>query len=318
MASTNYVLRHRKHYALAPAAAASAVSACQLSHISPKIEKPTTRKVVRATDLHGRGATIKRERAENLAMSRTSAGWIITRPHIPAVAGNIKTNERGKCGELSYQSLANLRYVAAHTPVTFRSMITLTYPSEFPTDQERIKRDLDVFLKALRRKTHSAFSYLWVLEFQKRGAPHFHIWVTHDFSQKSDLVELKRKAPKQPALVSMEMHNWCAETWYDIVGSNDAKHLRAGTCWELVRKIDGARRYIVKECAKKHQKKLPEGWNSAGRWWGASRDVRKAIPRPEPLSESDVEKMLAALPENCFNPRTTTPFRCIWTPPTID
>lgn len=62
------------------------------------------------------------------------------------------------------------------------SMITLTY-GDYPTDKIS-KLHLDRFLKRLRRfydKKHpnTPFYYLWVLEKQKRGAPHYHILTPH-------------------------------------------------------------------------------------------------------------------------------------------
>lgn len=51
--------------------------------------------------------------------------------------------------------------------------ITLTYGQNFPAPREA-KRHLDNFIKRLRRK-HDGLSGFWRLEFQKRGAPHFHL-----------------------------------------------------------------------------------------------------------------------------------------------
>lgn len=51
--------------------------------------------------------------------------------------------------------------------------ITLTYGQAFPSPREA-KRHLDNFMKQLRRK-HETVSGFWRLEFQRRGAPHFHM-----------------------------------------------------------------------------------------------------------------------------------------------
>lgn len=285
--------------------------ACQLGHISPKGQNSKLKK----SDLRGKGGTIRRERSLNLAMSITSAGWLRSRPHISPVAGEKKSGgERGKCSELSYKSLQNLRYLVAHTTIVFQSMITLTYPAEFPYDQATIKKHLDTFLKALDRAIKTELSYLWIMEFQRRGAPHYHVWINEALPV--PLIEFKRKG-KQSAIVNPDRQKWCSETWFRIVESNDMKHLRAGACWEAVRDVDGAKKYITKECSKKHQKTLPDGWTNAGRWWGASRDVKQNIPRPRELSAQECEKMFAALPENCINPFTNLPFKFIWEPPPI-
>jgi hypothetical protein len=50
---------------------------------------------------------------------------------------------------------------------------TLTYPAEFPLDEETFKRHLKIFSQRfLRAFPHAAFH--WKLEFQNRGAAHFH------------------------------------------------------------------------------------------------------------------------------------------------
>lgn len=63
------------------------------------------------------------------------------------------------------------------------SMITLTYGKDYPSDKIS-KLHLDHFLKRLRRfhdkeYPNTPFHYLWVLEKQKRGAPHYHILTPH-------------------------------------------------------------------------------------------------------------------------------------------
>lgn len=51
--------------------------------------------------------------------------------------------------------------------------LTLTYGQEFPSPQAA-KRHLDNFLKRIRRHYANVSGY-WRFEFQKRGAPHFHL-----------------------------------------------------------------------------------------------------------------------------------------------
>jgi len=45
----------------------------------------------------------------------------------------------------------------------------------FPTDGVTHKADLDAFIKRCKRKFSNEIEYLWKLEFQKRGAPHYHM-----------------------------------------------------------------------------------------------------------------------------------------------
>jgi hypothetical protein len=91
--------------------------------------------------------------------------------------------------------------------------------------------------------TYSAF---WFLEFQARGAPHFHIFCTWSPNKE-----------------------WVAKTWYFIVGSEDDRHLRAGTRVEFIRSgRAGTISYASKYAAKQEQKDVPSDYENVGRFWG--------------------------------------------------
>lgn len=89
--------------------------------------------------------------------------------------------------------------------------LTLTYPGEYSSDMLQYKNDLNKFRKRLKR----AFSLnwaIWFLEFQARGAPHYHLVLT--FNSVIDLSYFR---------------SWCSSNWYDCVHSGDIKHFKAGT-----------------------------------------------------------------------------------------
>lgn len=71
---------------------------------------------------------------------------------------------------LRFLASINLAIRMKSSPVV---MITLTYPAEWP-DLDRSRADLKAFLMVLRRYAPDA-SGVWRKEFQKRGAPHFHL-----------------------------------------------------------------------------------------------------------------------------------------------
>ena len=87
---------------------------------------------------------------------------------------------------------------------------TLTFPAEFPTWEEA-KRDLQAFRKRVERAWPMAWA-LWLDEYQTRGAPHFHLVIV--FEDPVNVWEFRR---------------WQSRAWYEVVGSDDPKHLRAGT-----------------------------------------------------------------------------------------
>lgn len=157
----------------------------------------------------------------------------------------------------SWRSRKRLAFVASNTDIVFTSMLTLTYPRQFPNDGDDVKRNLKAFREALRRK-HPGVSLLWFLEFQRRGAPHIHILI-------------------RGVRVYKAMQQWVSKTWYRICGTGDTRHLRAGTRLERIRKPNGARNYAVKYAHKMKQKVVPPGYRNVGRFWGHSRDVRPVM-----------------------------------------
>lgn len=159
---------------------------------------------------------------------------------------------RGELREWSRDSRKRLMFYAANTEIKFQTMLTLTYPN-VESDGREVKKHLNHFLTRLRQK-YSPVSYLWFLEWQKRGAPHYHVLT-------SCYVE----------------HHWLASVWYAIVDSGNPDHLKAGTRAEALREEEGGKRYAVKYAAKMYQKEVPDGYRNVGRMWGCSRDVK---PRP--------------------------------------
>jgi len=166
---------------------------------------------------------------------------------------------------LTFDSRRRLAFVASNTSVEFVTMITLTYPGDWENDGKEVKRHLAVFLKRLRRFWPGC-QYLWFLEFQRRGAPHFHMFVDAQLPEK--------RADKA------RVYRMIGEWWYKIVASDDPRHLKAGTRVEQIRKPKGAARYAVKYAMKAYQKIVPVAYRSVGRFWGHSRGVK-----PVPVGE---------------------------------
>lgn len=122
-------------------------------------------------------------------------------------------------------------------------MLTLTYPANFPMDGRLVKNHWRRFRQWMIR--NGAVTGLWVLEFQKRGAPHFHVFIREP---------LDRQA--------------VSDAWYRVVGSNDPRHHGAGTRIELFRNPPALGSYVMKYAAKMEQKDVPDGFGSVGRFWG--------------------------------------------------
>lgn len=136
--------------------------------------------------------------------------------------------------------------------------LTLTYPGDWRAvapDGRAVKRHLDSF-RARWRRAFGAPRGAWKLEFQARGAPHFHL-----------LLEV-------PEGVTLSgLRSWVSHSWAEVVGSPDPRHLLAGTQVTEFR-AEGraaASRYFAKHGSfgsKSYQHRVPPDFPDVGRFWG--------------------------------------------------
>jgi hypothetical protein len=122
-------------------------------------------------------------------------------------------------------------------------LITLTYPTSWSGASSEWKADFEAWSKRFRRRFPGT-CLAWKLEFQSRGAPHFHVLVVG---------------------VAFVPHEWIAASWYEVVGSGDPAHLAAGTEIHRVRAKRQALAYITKYLGKVDQ---TCGATYPGRYWG--------------------------------------------------
>lgn len=172
---------------------------------------------------------------------------------------------RGRITEWSKKSRANCeKHIRNVKDGAIKYFLTLTYPSEFTNDGIRIKRDLSAMRKRLRRM--GVHDDIWFLEFQYRGAPHFHLYLG--------------QCPMNNLEKGIKA---CANAWYEIVGSGDPKHLKFTLglcggknkpCLELMRNPHAASYYAVKYVVKADQKEVPEAYMNVGRFWGYGGDLK--------------------------------------------
>jgi len=94
-----------------------------------------------------------------------------------STAGTTDHKGGGKRGEIQiFSPESRLRLFKLLHQITFNSVtfITLTYPDEFPDWGEKYKYDLKLFRGQIEYK-FGKLPAIWRLEFQARGAPHYHI-----------------------------------------------------------------------------------------------------------------------------------------------
>ena len=214
------------------------------------------------------------------------------------LTANLEGCERGKIEFLSMKSRRRLALRAGNSDVVMRSFVTVSYPAEFPCDGKVVKRHLNLLLKSLKRFCGD-LEYLWFLEFQKRGAPHLHLFL--DYALPAPLAVMKRRDARRvkEVRVNWNCQDWLSQRWFEIVGSGDEKHLAAGAAWEVIDKPDGAARYVAKESYKTFQKVVPDDFQNVGRFWGTSRGVKTDEGK---MVHATVDQMRAVFGDECFDP----------------
>lgn len=167
---------------------------------------------------------------------------------------SIESSTRGCISGFSYKSQTNCNFKFDSASRDMSTTICLTYPLELreKLDGRLIKKHFKAFILAYLRKFGLSGRYIWVLEFQKNGNPHFHL-VT---DCKADI-----KAQRE----------FVAARWYKIVGSGLEKALRAGTSCEVVRSRAGVAAYMASYLKKANQKQVPDNFANVGRFWGGSK-----------------------------------------------
>lgn len=181
------------------------------------------------------------------------------------------------------------------------AMVTLTYPGEWLSvapDGATVKGHLQAFFKRFERAWGVPWCGVWKLEFQRRGAPHFHLLMVPpegeagtarraDHEAKVALWEAgKGKRPRWKSAIGdgKNFRAWLSLNWADIVGHRDyeerRKHIIAGTGVDYAegdraRDPKRAAVYFGKHgsfAAKDYQHVVPESWanseRSVGRFWG--------------------------------------------------
>lgn len=157
---------------------------------------------------------------------------------------------RGEIVEYSMASARRLRDYLLGCDAVYTGFGTLTYPVGAPQcdDPMAAKKDLRALFERLRRMwggTDAFHSVCWFMEWTKQGTVHFH-FLANDFIDKA----------------------WLSKAWYEIVGSEDKRHLFAGTQISALHSRGAAAKYAAKYASKGAFGQVPEKWKEVGRWWG--------------------------------------------------
>jgi len=159
---------------------------------------------------------------------------------------------RGRVRDWSHQSrlrlLKTLKKVRRDAPMLFA---TLTYPTWASPSPDQLVLHRGRFEAAFRRRYPSG-ALVWKREHTKAGVPHLHllVWPNAGRSEQAEAIAFR---------------NWVSPTWFRVVGTNDERHLRAGTNVERPRDAGRVGRYVGKYVWKRGH--IAHNDDEYGRWW---------------------------------------------------
>jgi hypothetical protein len=173
------------------------------------------------------------------------------------------------------RTFAELDYAPLIDDGRVPAMVTLTYPGDWESvapDGATVKRHMVLWRKRFHREYGEPARYIWKLEFQRRGAPHVHLWMA---------------PPTRRGRSGQPFRDWLSHAWTTIVAHPDpgerARHLLAGTAVDVLnglRACDPKRLaiYFTKHSSpntlgdKEYQHIVPKPWREPGkgpgRFWG--------------------------------------------------
>ena len=169
---------------------------------------------------------------------------LLTQGRVTARKGGGK---RGCVGGFSNAARRRMTFYLRNVPARLRVMLTLTYPPNFPTNGRETHKHLRAMLVCLRRR---GVGCVWKREYDRRGAPHYHL-----------------------ALTGKVDANAAREAWTRIVsaycekGKQGRVHLVRKRFYQLLG-------YLTKQT---QQTEVPPAIVDAGRFWGYS-NLPKVAP----------------------------------------
>ena len=169
-----------------------------------------------------------------------------------------------------FSLITSLDYEAYGKPI----FVSATWHEDIPDNQQDIKTFLDKFHKRLKRNLPS-FHLIWKLEYQKRGAPHFH-FVLFPLDSSVDFNDIKINQNIYFAWLDLKKCKCahCKLHMLSISPLNDFVHTMI---------------YISKELGKITQN---EQHHNLGRIWGSSRSMRIRIFKTVDMNFKNLSAML--------------------------
>lgn len=190
----------------------------------------------------------------NLAPMGTHVGLKTT--NNPRIGGGDRGVVSGFSKASRSRMMSRLSMLQKHRLPLF---VTLTYPSKFP-NVKQAKEHFRAFVERLRR-AYPGFGFVWKLEYQKRGAPHFHLLLW--------------------GLTLAQARDFVPVAWFMVAGRGFPEHLafhrgelHNKPCVEEIRSFRGVVSYASKYMTKDLGADPHTGEISQGRVWG----IRGKVP----------------------------------------
>lgn len=236
--------------------------------VAPGMVSVRSRDYARQERTHQRQVETARKTVDQLARTLVDNGRFPADPEPTREITGWSRKSRARMVE----RLCTLDYSALCPAGRLPAMLTLTYSSKWEVvapNGKAVKKHLKALRKRWSRTWNEDLVCVWKLEFQFRGAPHFHLLAAPPHGMTSD---------------GENFRTWLSRSWAEIVAHPDpeefAKHRAAGTGidWnEGLRSTDPKRVavYFTKHgsfAAKEYQHCVPEAWQQPGkgpgRFWG--------------------------------------------------
>jgi hypothetical protein len=186
------------------------------------------------TQAYTEAGTVFKKRRRQISLTAFMAG----------ATCQVDQNTRGRCTGWNDRIGSRAGAYVENFRQDFRVFGTLTYSAAYPRSGKAVKNDWRAFIERLRRVGWlDKGSIFWWLEFQARGAPHFHYLAT----------EWVGKC-------------WVADAWADITDGDARSCSRV----EAIKHPDRIGSYVSKYIQKAEQKEIPFDFVDVGRMWGIS------------------------------------------------
>lgn len=226
---------------------------------------------------YGRGLDPESVIAIDLYKNGSQIHWPVEGP---TNGRKVEMPERKASLEQSKKSRLNAAWTIGNSDTEWQFMTTFTYPqtyhdsltySDVVSHRNRITSNV--------RKNYQGQHFAWILEFTKKGAPHFHFFWGHgplaDQLKTDPRKTVKRNG--QETMLSRGKGDEDLVRWWSL-GADDGSQAYArfqhGGITEYLRHPEGAAAYVAKEAGKREQKKAP--WHVSA-WWGSGPNSIKPI-----------------------------------------